>query len=82
MAKSSYRQRFNLAYIVGGVLATLALLAFWSPVTDTFIAAGPMLIGHEELKCQECHQSERGTLRQQLQANVQYLMGNRNNQYP
>ena len=36
-----------------------------------------MLVGHETLACQDCHKDERGTLRQRLQANVQYLLGNR-----
>ena len=79
MVKRTYRWRFNLAYIIGGILAVAIVLVLMSPISDSFIAAGPMLIGHETLKCQECHQDERGTLRQQIQANVQYLLGNRQN---
>jgi len=36
-----------------------------------------MLPGHEELKCFSCHKDEQGSLRQQLQANIQYLLNNR-----
>ena len=38
---------------------------------------GPINIGHEKLLCDECHQQAVGTLRQQLQANAQYLVGKR-----
>ena len=36
-----------------------------------------MLPGHEDLKCSSCHKDEQGTLRQQLQAKIQYLLNNR-----
>lgn len=36
-----------------------------------------MLPGHEELKCFSCHKDEQGSFRQQLQANIQYLLQNR-----
>ena len=36
-----------------------------------------MLPGHEELKCFSCHKDEQGSFRQQIQANIQYLLNNR-----
>jgi len=36
-----------------------------------------MLPGHENLECSSCHHDEQGSFRQQLQANIQYLLNNR-----
>jgi ribosomal protein L37AE/L43A len=36
-----------------------------------------MNAGHENMQCEYCHLSDNGSLRQQLQANIQYLLGNR-----
>lgn len=36
-----------------------------------------MLPGHENLECDSCHEKQQGSFRQQLQANIQYLLGNR-----
>lgn len=36
-----------------------------------------MLPGHENITCFSCHKDEHGSLRQQLQSNIQYLLNNR-----
>lgn len=36
-----------------------------------------MNTGHEKLACKECHQSADGSIRQQIQANLGYLLGQR-----
>lgn len=74
---SSFRRKYNRGYKLGSFFAVLALAILFLPTSNSFIAAGPVLVGHEQLDCIQCHKSERGSLRQQLQANVQYLLGNR-----
>lgn len=40
-------------------------------------APGDFNTGHENLTCNECHESADGTIRQQIQSNISYLLGNR-----
>jgi hypothetical protein len=40
-----------------------------------FLNPGPMTPGHEEVACVSCHLASPGTARQQIQANVAYLLG-------
>ena len=72
-----HRKRYNLGYLLGFLFGLLALLFFISPSSEKHLASGPMLPGHEKLKCLSCHKDQLGSLRQQLQANVQYLLNNR-----
>jgi hypothetical protein len=59
-----------------GVVASATLLAFTGVGRgERLRAPGSMNAGHEGLACADCHQSAPGTLRQQLQANVRYLLG-------
>lgn len=75
MAISRKRQR--IGYLVGASVAVLEIGLLMSPNLDAAHAKGPMNVGHETLTCDECHQSARGTLRQQIQANVAYALGTR-----
>lgn len=72
-----HRKRFNLGYIFGILLSLLVLFFLFSPSSEKYLVSGPMLAGHEKLKCFSCHKEQQGSLRQQLQANVQYLLSNR-----
>jgi len=36
-----------------------------------------MNTGHEDVKCEYCHKQAAGTLRQQIQGKIQFLLGNR-----
>lgn len=38
---------------------------------------GPLNTGHEKQACNECHEQATGSFRQQIQANISYLMGKR-----
>ncbi|KAG1658096.1 hypothetical protein GQR58_023141 [Nymphon striatum] len=38
---------------------------------------GPLNTGHEALACNECHEEADGSIRQQIQANLNYLLGAR-----
>lgn len=72
-----YRKRHKHGYLIGILVSFLALLFLILPSSQRHIQNGPMLPGHENLKCYSCHKDEQGSFRQQLQANVQYLLGNR-----
>nr|VFK79151.1 MAG: Cytochrome c3 [Candidatus Kentron sp. SD] len=73
--KARTRYRIWAYYMVGGVLSLFCIVVLLHPDYAYLHVSGPMNIGHEELACEDCHKSERGNLRQQLQANVRYLLG-------
>nr|VFK27642.1 MAG: Cytochrome c3 [Candidatus Kentron sp. MB]VFK33024.1 MAG: Cytochrome c3 [Candidatus Kentron sp. MB]VFK75698.1 MAG: Cytochrome c3 [Candidatus Kentron sp. MB] len=75
--KARARYKIWTYYITGGVISLVCLSILLHPSYSHLHVHGPMNTGHEELECSDCHKSERGNLRQQLQANVQYLLGNR-----
>ncbi len=55
------------------------LLAIVLPPYSVFHAPGEFNIGHEKLKCSDCHRDSEGTSRQQLQAKVRYWLNLRKN---
>ncbi len=67
----------KLGYAFGGIVAVLGCGALLLPGTESLRAPGAANVGHEELACADCHREAAGTLRQQLQANVQHLLGRR-----
>jgi hypothetical protein len=75
--RRSIRWRQNIGYLVGGFVGLLVILALNLPGMDNLHAAGPMNTGHEKLICGACHDPAAGTLRQQLQANVKFVLGTR-----
>ncbi len=75
MPTGQRRRPQNLAY-AGGLLAGLIGLAVLAvPAREAWHARGPINVGHETLRCQWCHRDARGTLRQQVQANLRYVIG-------
>nr|VFK49290.1 MAG: Cytochrome c3 [Candidatus Kentron sp. TC] len=78
-AKRRARARYKILayYIVSGVVSLACVLVLLHPDYAYLHVNGPINTGHDELACDDCHKPERGNLRQQLQANVQYLLGNR-----
>lgn len=46
---------------------------------EYFLMPGPSNVGHENLKCEDCHQSAEGSFRQKIQANTLFLLGMRTN---
>lgn len=63
------------AYGIGLIVGILALAALLLPISEKYHAYGPMNIGHDTLTCASCHQDAPGSLRQQLQANLRYVLG-------
>lgn len=53
------------------------IIIFALPQNESMLSPGPMNPGHEEVACNECHLQADGSTRQQLQANLQYFLGNR-----
>jgi len=73
----AYRKRHKQAYLLGIIFSLVVLLFFFLPSSQIYLKNGPMLPGHEKLKCFSCHKDEQGSFRQQLQANIQYLLNKR-----
>lgn len=73
----SNRKRHNRGYLIGVAFSLVVLLFLFLPSSQIHLKNGPMLPGHEKLKCFSCHKDELGSFRQQLQANIQYLLNNR-----
>ena len=76
-SRKSRRLRHNLAYGVGMVAGVIVMVLLILPSNAALHAHGPMNSGHEKLTCEACHQAAPGTLRQRLQANMQFLLGSR-----
>ena len=66
-----------LGYRLGVVLGLALMVILFVPAQQSWLTRGPANIGHESLGCQDCHQPAPGSIRQQLQANVRYWLGQR-----
>jgi hypothetical protein len=62
-------------YLIGLLLAVGAAFFLLAPAQAQLRMLGPANTGHAELGCVDCHESADGTPRQQIQANVRYLLG-------
>jgi len=67
----------KLGYQIGAIVAAVALAIFFLPSQDKLHTLGPANTGHDSLQCQDCHVAAEGTTRQQVQANLRYLFGQR-----
>ena len=76
-ALKNRRSRYNRAYFIGAIAGLAVVFVLSYPRFDGLHAHGPMNAGHENLQCESCHRPEQGTLRQRLQANMQFLLGTR-----
>ncbi len=69
------KQRRKLGVTLG-VLFSVTFFAAMLPSRGQHLRTpGQMNTGHELVECADCHRAAPGTLRQQLQANVRYLLG-------
>jgi len=75
--KDIQRKRHNLGYLIATITTLLLIVILFLPQSKTLLKPGPMNTGHASLDCTACHRDAKGSLRQQLQANVQYLINNR-----
>ena len=68
----------TVTYVVtGAVTAAVIMVMVMAPQAARFHAKGPANTGHAVLACADCHTEAPGTLRQQVQAKVQYWLGRR-----
>lgn len=74
-ASSSIRANRFRGFLWGLFLALAALLTIFVPELAWVHAPGHANIGHEDVICTGCHKPAQGTLRQQLQAKVRYIVG-------
>ena len=71
------RKRQHRAYLIGVCLGLVGMTLLFLPDYDRFHVPGPMNTGHEKVKCDSCHQEAPGTARQQIQANLQFVLARR-----
>jgi hypothetical protein len=67
----------RVGYVLGAAVIAAALAAIVVPQAARFHAKGPANTGHAALACTDCHKEAPGTMRQQLQAKVQFWLGQR-----
>lgn len=75
MAKNRRSKRRLVGFRIGVFASVMLVVVLSLPENNWMVSAGPMNTGHENLKCEECHQTAPGTIRQQLQANARFLIG-------
>jgi Cytochrome c3 len=64
-----------IAYGVGLLVVLAVAATLIAPPAARFHAKGPANSGHATLACTDCHREAPGSMRQQLQAKVQYRLG-------
>ena len=64
-------------YWAGAMMALIVVAFFFVPGQEAHRSIGPANTGHESLECGACHVSAPGTMRQQVQANLRYQLGQR-----
>lgn len=69
------RRKWGRLAGLGAGLGAVVLLNL--PGAEQLHAPGPMNTGHGELACEDCHVPAPGSLRQQFQAQVRFLLGMR-----
>jgi len=66
-----------MALVAGLLLGIICIGAFTMPANEQVLALGEMNTGHENLVCGDCHSPAKGTVTQQLNANLQFVFGQR-----
>jgi hypothetical protein len=70
------------AYVLGTAVSLAALGMLIVPQASRLYAKGPANAGHTTLVCTDCHKEAPGTVRQQIQAKVQFWLGLRRTNAP
>lgn len=71
------RVRQFIGVSAGLAIGLAVLLLFVMPGKEHLHVRGPMNKGHEDLECGSCHKPVDGSFRQQIQANMRYVLGMR-----
>jgi ferredoxin-NADP reductase/CRP-like cAMP-binding protein len=72
----------RISYSASAIVAMFCFVFFSGIFFQNHLSIGPATPGHEKLNCQDCHSETAGTVRQQLQANTQFLIGTRSKSVP
>lgn len=77
-SKQINKHKRQISGIIIALIISTGIMAYSSiSAGQWFHSPGPMNIGHEKLQCNDCHIASPGSTRQQLQAKLQYALGNR-----
>lgn len=79
LTRMSNRRRQRIGIVLAVIFIGSILLITVSPAGEWLLAPGAMMPGHESLLCEDCHRKTTGTIRQQIQAKVNYWIGNQSN---
>jgi Cytochrome c3 len=74
---TSKRYRQNIGYAAGVLLGLACVGLLLMPELERLHVRGPMNSGHENFRCKSCHKAAPGTVRQQIQASVNYWLDKR-----
>lgn len=74
---SPLRKRQFFGGIIGLILAIPLIYILTLDKTEDYLSIGPMNTGHKDLKCFACHADASGNLAQQIQSNISYTIGAR-----
>ena len=74
LTRSSFIQH---SYLLGSIAILVFICTHWLYNDTPFSTMGNTIRGHEQLHCADCHEESPGTVRQQIQAKIQFWLGNR-----
>ncbi|MDO5969107.1 cytochrome c3 family protein [Flavivirga aquimarina] len=73
----SLRKRQFIGGIAGVIIGFSVFYFLTLESAGEYVSIGPMNTGHQELSCVACHADARGNLMQQIQSNISYAVGSR-----
>jgi len=73
------RSSAYLGYGIGIIISILIILLLSIDSLHSWRVEGEFNVGHENLSCNECHDKATGSIQQQIQSNIQYLISEREN---
>lgn len=73
------RARQFFGTVIGVSIGILLYIFLPQKSNEKYLSLGPMNSGHEEFSCNSCHSDAEGNLWQQVQSNMQYGIGIREN---
>jgi len=73
------RQRQVIGILSGTLIGILICILLTNETNEEYLSIGPMNVGHGAFSCITCHSAANGNLWQQLQSNLQYSIGLREN---
>lgn len=76
---SPLRKRQFLGGVIGLILGVSIFYILTLDATEEYVSIGPMNTGHDDLSCFVCHADAKGNLMQQVQSNISYAVGAREN---